>query len=298
MTSILFVRKPHVYLPEIPAYKAFLSEHYPGVSVSETLQDESLDYDAFDIVWHFMGLDTKGRGRYVVHEYNSLSTPPLAHLKNLIKKTVNKRPDRRVFLNEKVRHDFGFRDGAPSHIRDMGIDERFFNVKKNPEYDFVLAGGLGRGPVITKVLDCFATGALQDCSVILIGDAPQDMEDRYAGHDNIIFKGRVPYEDMPALMGRARYGLNIQPDVYPFNVQTSTKLLEYCATGLPVVTTGYTWAAAFEALYGARFFRLPGDMAGFDRQSVENYDFKVPDVSSLKWETIIAQSELFSFLET
>ncbi|PJB71164.1 MAG: glycosyl transferase [Alphaproteobacteria bacterium CG_4_9_14_3_um_filter_47_13] len=297
MTSLLFVRKPQVYLPEIKAYKDFLASRYPFVKVSESLELEEPCFDDFDIVWHFMGFDKEGKGRYVVHEYNSLSAPPVAKLKNRIKGAVNKRPDRRIFLNARVQQDFGFKDNVPAHLRDMGIDEGFFNITKKPVYDFILAGGLNRGAVITKVLDCFASGALQDASILLVGDAPPEIEAKYKSVDNIILKGRIAYQDMPSIIGQARYGLNIQPDIYPFNVQTSTKLIEYCAAGLPVVTTDYLWMRDFEAVRGGSFFKLSTRMDNLSLEAVQNFDFKTPDVTMLKWNHIIAESGIFSFLD-
>ena len=87
MKSILFVRKPYVYLPEVAAYKKYLGAHYPQIEVFESTALGSYRLEDFDVTWHFMGLDTKGGGRYLVHEYNSLSTQPLARLKNKINKT-------------------------------------------------------------------------------------------------------------------------------------------------------------------------------------------------------------------
>jgi len=297
MTSLLFVAKPSVYLPEIPAYRKYLAKHHAGVAISQSTAAEAQPQD-YDIVWRFMGTDTHGEGQYVVHEYNSLSTQPFAKPKNVVKRLINKRPDRRVFLSEKVRQGFGFRDNVPSGLRDMGIDESFFAVKrsKTPDYDFVYAGGLNRGPVIAKVLDRFM-GPLRDAKVLLIGEAPAALSERYKANPNIVFHGRVPYLDIPALMARGRYGFNIMPDIYPFNVQTATKVLEYCAVGLPVVTTDYSWIGDFEKSHDAKFFRISGNFSNLTMDNLARFDFRVPDVKSFMWERVIAESGIFSFLE-
>jgi len=297
MTSILFVRKPHVYLPEITAYRAYLAQRHPKVECFESTDMTDYNPDEYDILWHFMGVDVKGQGAYVVHEYNSLSTRPCARTKNLIKRTINKKPNKRIFLNERVRSDFAFHDDVPSHIRDMGIDEAFFSVPaQKPAYDFIYVGGLNRGPLITRVLDRF-TRPLADATVLLVGDAPEDMQARYQSHKNIIFQGRVDYKDVPALLGQARYGLNIMPDIYPFNVQTSTKVLEYCAVGLPVVSTDYEWINQFEAANNASFYKLSDDLGNLDMALIDAYDFQIPSVGHLKWPTVIGESGIFNFLD-
>lgn len=297
MSKILFVRKPHVYLPELPAYKQYLAKHHPKVTTIESTYLESYNPKEYDIIWHFMGLDTNGAGNYVVHEYNSLSTQPFAKLKNIIKNTINKKPDRRVFLSEKVRADFGFKDDVPSHIRNMGIDEQFFGTKhaESPEYNFIYVGGLNRGPIIEKVLDNFKTN-LKGATVLLVGDAPSELKQRYKDCKNIIFHGRVAYENVPALLGKARYGLNIMPDTYPFNVQTATKVIEYCAAGLPVVTTDYEWIRTFEKETGAACFKIDGQGSNMTMDALAAFEFNSPSCGNLKWEQVIAESGIFGFL--
>lgn len=298
MTSILFVRTDRVYLPEVQAYKAWLARHRPGVEVFESTQDTGgRSVGDFDVVWHFMGLDAAGRGRFVVHEYNSLSTAPFARVKNMVKRAVNARPDRRVFLSPAVRDGFGFRDGVGAALRDMGVDPQFFAAagENTKEWDFILAGGLNRGPAIARALDLF-TGPLREMSVVLVGDAPDNLAARYRGRENIVFHGRAAYADVPGLMARARYGLNIMPDRYPFNVQTATKVLEYCAAGLPVVSTDYRWARRFERETGARFFKLEAGFSGVSPAAIRGFDFAVPPMAHLSWERVIGDSGIFSFL--
>ena len=41
-------------------------------------------------------------------------------------------------------------------------------------------------------------------------------------------------------------GLNFTPDIFPFNVQSSTKTIEYSAAGLGVISNRYIWAETFE----------------------------------------------------
>ena len=298
MTSLLFVRKPDVYLPEVSAYEKYLAKHFPEVKTSQSTDLKDYNLNDYDIVWHFMGLDRSGGGRYVVHEYNSLSTQPFAAQKNIIKRILNAKPNRRVFLNETVKDVFRFNDQIPGYLRDMGIDQAFFNTlpNLNPEYDFICCGGLNRGPVLSRILEHFES-RMDGASILLVGEAPQFLQEQFAGAPNITFQGRVTYDKVPNLMGKARYGLNIMPDIYPFNIQTATKVLEYAAMGLSIVSTDYQWIRQYEEKYGGRCFKLSSDMRNLSMQALEDFDFVTPDLSSLQWHNIIKQSEIFSFLE-
>jgi glycosyltransferase involved in cell wall biosynthesis len=299
MTRLLFVRTPKVYLPEVAAYRDYLSRHCPNVSVFDITDLPSYNAADYDILWRFMGMDLKARGNMVVHEYNSLSAPPYAHIKNTIKKATNGKPDMRVFLNARVRDVFGFRDNLPAYCRDMGVDTAFFNVTKvcAPKYDFVFAGGLDRGPVITKFLDHFAN-TLKGMTLLLVGDVPEHIKQKYKDCSGVIFHGRVPYRDVPSLLAQSRYGLNIMPDVFPFNIQTATKVLEYCALGLPVITTDYPWIRDFEAQHNAALFKLDSDMGNLTREKLEQFTFKIPDMMAYEWGKVIEKSGIFSFLTT
>lgn len=299
MIRLLFVRKPHVYLPEIQAYKDYLAENYPHVQIFETNNLKNKEHLYFDIIWHFMGNDNFAKGRYVVHEYNSLSTQPFAYLKNIIKRKTNAKPHQRVFLNRAVRRFFKFNDNIPNFCRDMGIDSSFFNVKLNedPDYDFVYTGGFNRGLITKQFLDYFSQN-MKNSTLLIVGDAPQKLQDHFKNNQNITFKGRVPYKEIPKLISNARFGLNIMPDVFPFNIQTATKVLEYAAIGLPIITTDYQWIRKFENRYEAKYFKLAPDMSNLSLDALNNYKFIKPNVSNLNWNEIIKKSNIFSFINS
>jgi len=298
MTKLLFVRNSDVYLPEVSAYKAYLQKKYPHVIVNESTEFSGYNPMDFDILWHFMGVDVKGEGDFVVHEYNSASTPPCANAKNLIKKAVNAKPNQRIFLNKTVKEAFNFNDDVPFFMRDMGIDTQFFNTPKpqEPDYDFIMVGGLDRGKPIYDFLDHLVTET-SNFRALLVGNVPDEMRRRYEAAENITFHGRAAYEEVPSLMAKASYGLNIMPDKPPFNLQTSTKALEYCAIGLPIITTNYKWINHFESATGARFFKLEKDLSNLNSYSLSHIDPIVPNVEQFNWDIIIEKSGIFSFLD-
>lgn len=300
MTSILFERRPDVYLPEITAYQSYLTAHQPDVKTYDSVDDPQAKGQKHDIVWRFMGTDIAGQGDCIVHEYNSLSAPPLAGLKNRIKRMINQKPARRVFLNPLVRDDFGFQDDVPGHIRDMGVADAFFEApraaKKEPEFDCVYAGSLYRGTAAERMLAYFNTPEGQKISLLVVGDARQDTMDRYGAHGNITFTGRVPYADVPKHMLRARFGLNIMPLEYPFTMQTATKVLEYSALGLPVISPRYAWIERFMTDRGGRALYIGEGGEGLTLDTIEKYDFSVPKVDDLRWDTVIRESGIFDML--
>lgn len=297
MTTILFERNLNVYLPELAAYKDYIKKNLPDLQAFDSSDLQDYDPKDFDVIWRFMGTDRKGEGRRIIHEYNSLSTPPFASFKNKIKKLVNVRPYARIFLNHAVQKGFFFKDSVPFLYRDMGINHSFLNPElKKAEYDFVYAGSLDRGKIVFSILNHFLR-KLTKTTLLIIGSVPDEIYARYKNAQNIIFTGRVPYEQMPSLMGKARYGLNLMPDRYPFNVQTATKVLEYCAMGLPIVSSSYRWIRDFEKERDAKFFYLSSNLDNFNLRNIESFAFQTPCVSDYEWEKVITQSNVFSLLK-
>lgn len=296
MTRILFERRPHIYLPEIAAYMDYLKAHHPDVKGFDSALLDDVDVNEYDIVWRFMGTDLSGEGAYIVHEYNSLSAPPFAKLKNQVKKCVNRRPDRRVFLNETVRDEFNFRGDIPHNIRDMGVAEGFFAQDPAPEFDFVYTGSLYRGGEVERLMEHFISEKGRKMTLLVVGAARQETIQCYGRHGNVQFTGAVRYEEVPKHMARGRYGLNILPLKYPFTHQTATKVLEYCALGLPVVSVEYEWMQRFMAERGGQAFFLAPDFGNLSLENIGKFDFKVPDVSDLRWDSVIGQSGIFDML--
>lgn len=297
MTTILFEGPAHTYLPEIPAYIRYINEAYPDVKPYVSTDIKDYNANDFDIVWRFMGTDFRGDGRYVVHEYNSLSAGRAPRFKNFVKQTLNAKPDRRVFLNKIVKKGFMFADAVPYIYRDMGIAAQFFELKRQPEYDFVYAGSVNRGPEVMEFIDYFAAN-MSDATILIVGSVNRDILKRYSNHKNIYFAGRVHYEEVAGYIAKGRYGLNLIPDHYPYNLQTATKVLEYCALGMPIVSMKYRWATQFEKKKNGQFFWLDDGFKNLSLSALKAFDFQTPDLGNRRWKTIIGRSGVFDFLKT
>lgn len=282
----------HAYAPEAHAYKEFLTNRGWEVQLDyECVPDEP----AVDIRVCFMGLRPFWSASKLhipeVHEYHSLSTPPYATVKNLIKRCINRQPAGRIFLNETVRKDLLFEDETPAIYRDMGIDRRFFAAQQaNPEFDLIYSGTVrGRLGLVDELLRLAKLGL----KILIVGEVEESTRKLFSIFDHVIFTGRLQQHELPEIYGRAWAGLNYTPDVYPFNCQTSTKTLEYCAAGLGVVSNRYQWASKFMEQRGAAFLWLDNLKA---RTDLNNFSFQIPDVSDLEWSTLLDVAGLDNFL--
>lgn len=231
------------YTPEAYAYADYLRKY--GVEV-QLDQAHMLD-PLHDTHIYFMGLlpfwKKKGSWREV-HEYQSLSTPNFARTKDLLKKVVNRKPDGRIILNDTVRNILNFKDSVPYILRDMGVDDALFQrPSKNPTFDIVYCGSInGRVGLVEQIIRLAELGF----KVLVIGSVTPEVKSILSSAKyNIELAGRVQRKDLPELYRNCRAGLNYTPNIYPFNIQTSTKTLEYLASGLGVISNRYCWSEEF-----------------------------------------------------
>lgn len=242
MKTLCFVLPGKALLPEVQAYREYFSANYQVY-----VRHHTADVAQFDIVWFFMGVPFyRARpGQFVVHEFTSLSTPPYARLKDQIKRYLLPTPSLRVFQNAMQFNILNFNDKVPHLFRDMGVSANFMQpatVKKS--IDLIYAGSMARSRQLDKAL-AKLVAVKPDIRIDLFGIPEPHLQKRFADYHNIAFRGPVDYNDMPRLMHKAHFGLNYVPNVYPYNLQTSTKLLEYAACGLPVIGNYTAWLERF-----------------------------------------------------
>ena len=247
MITVHFVHGARSYLPELAAYQAHI-EHL-GHAVQMHTQAHNVPDDA-QAVWWICGRVPSAQARRLkgavqVHEYASASVAPLAWLKDRIKQWQHPVPDFRVFQSDWVRQRMGFGGTVPEVVpyalRDMGVPDSFLTAQDQqaPEFDLVYLGEMRR---LLHFLPLLHTLGKAGLSLLLVGDVPAALQERLAALGHIQSTGRVPQDQVPAQLLRARAGLNLMPDVLPLAEQTSTKMLEYLALGLPVISNPYAWA--------------------------------------------------------
>lgn len=289
---------PSFHAPEIQAYTHFFTGL--GMECETFYHYGPKDIRGFDIEWRLMGLDTRPRenGRMKIHEYASLSSPPLGRWKDRIKKVANVRPDLRIFLSPTVKKLSGFGEDVPFAFRDMGLAPAFFKScpEEEKKFDLVYSGSLDAERRPKKYIRALYR-QWPDCRLLLLGSISDELRQWMRQYPNVQAVGRTPYWEVPNFLCQARFGLDFRPDVYPLNIQTSTKLLEYCALGLPVISTPYAWLQTFQQESGARFFILSRALDNLTPEAITSFDYRLPNLYNRIWEKVITRSGILQHIE-
>lgn len=293
MIKIAFLHERKSYLPEIDAYERYLNS--TGKFEALIVEDINEIDDTFDIVWKVMGIDMKRQtNAALIHEYATITVGKNAKLKDFIKRLVNIKPDGRVFQNERVRNEYHFNDNIPFIYRDMGIDSKYFGVQAEKKYDFVYVGTMDPSRQLDRMLKFFETHP--QLSIVLIGTPDEGLYKSFGELPNVTFTGRIDNQELPKIAAQAKYGLNYIPDVFPFNEQTSTKLIEYCAMGLDIVTTDYKWVNEFEKEHHGRFFKVDEELSNLSLDALERFEFDTPSLEHMEWTQLFEDAKLIDFL--
>ncbi|MFN7116616.1 MAG: glycosyltransferase [Saprospiraceae bacterium] len=295
--KIAFLHPGNAHLPELEIYRDYFTQH--GFEVNIYTKKDTVYLAEYDIEWHLMGTDftPKVPGRLKIHEYISLSLPPLSKLKNYIKVSFNTTPDLRIFHNTAVKQQLNFEDKAPYLFRDAGIGAHFFNpTPTDKKYDFVYHGSMHRSRHLDQFLTIFAE-RFQHYTLLVVGNPGKTLQSQFHFAKNIYFAGQVPYNMIPNVINQARYGLNYIPPIYPYYLQPSLKLLEYCALGLNIISTDYTWVNHFEQSRSGHFFKINKDWSNFYPDAVLNFPYKTPEVTDLQWINILTSSNILNFIQ-
>ncbi|WP_310626564.1 glycosyltransferase [Limnohabitans sp.] len=308
-----FVRNGPAYLPELDAYVAFITSHGHQALVHE--DSTSVPSNA-QVVWWMCGRVSSTQARrlknaFHIHEYASASVPPHARLKDWVKHWTQPKPDYRIFQNGWVRDRMGFNDGVPHTLRDMGVAQAFFDAAAPAlpvasyeddaparippnTFDLVYLGEMTRLLPFLPLLQAIRAAGR---SLLLIGEVPDALREQLPA--SVTCTGRVPHADVPMQLRRARFGLNLVSNIAPYNQQTSTKLLEYCAVGLPVVSNDYAWVRYFAAHYQGNLHLLrdaPSTWPHSLGQALDAYPYLVPDVRALVWPQLLRALPLWKHL--
>lgn len=282
--------KKTAYTPEAYAYERYLISK--GLKV-QLEQEENLDLNN-DLNIYIMGFRpfwTKLKGKALeIHEYQSLSTAPLANIKDLIKRNINKIPKGRIFLNEIVHNGTKFTDKVPYIYRDMGVDiELFQKQNDNFIYDIVYSGSiLGRKGLIEEILRLAKIGF----KILIIGEVQNLILENFRNYNNVKFVGKVKRSELPELYSKCMAGLNYTPDIYPFNIQTSTKTLEYLASGLTLISNKYEWIDKFSKIKNIEYLNTNNILKIEDLKKIEyTNDFK-----EFEWSNVLEKSNLYEFI--
>lgn len=264
----------NAFLPEAYAYR----DYFKGKGFQCDFVDKGdprlLDYDCA-LLFHGFHPFWKKYPKFIIGEYHSLSTGRYNRIKDVLKSLFNVRSNIYIFLNDDVRKKMWFSKNINYITRSMGYSKEDFESFKSEEkkFDIVYCGSYRDGlwGIIKKLADLGLTIAVVGPEIPF-------------KHELITSFGRKVPMEARKIITQAKYGLNYTPNVFPLNVQDSTKVIEYCAAGLGIITNRYHWINKFEKNRNACFLDLDViDSVGV----VVNYSFVTPDVSDLSWEFIM-----------
>lgn len=295
--KIVFIHPGNAYLPELEAYDAFFTSH--DFTVDIFTKKDKINLSNYDVEWHLMGTDfsPKVAGRLKIHEYTSLSLPPFAKCKNHAKTWINTTPNLRIFLTDVIHQALHFSDTTPHFYRPAGIAHPFLTTDNQPVpfYDFVYLGSMHATRKMEALFNFFLAQFKSE-TLLIIGEAPISLKKQFQSNQ-LHFIGKVPYLKVLNYLKQAKYGINYIPHRYPYMLQPSYKLLDYCAAGLKIITTDYPWVNQFEQERGAHFFKIKKDWSNFHPDLIRNFNYKTPDVSDLQWNSILKESNILNFIQ-
>lgn len=294
---IAFIHPGKAFLPELEMYQNFFRER--GID-SVIMEANGIEPAKVDVEWHFMGKNFRRRFKnsLLIHEYASTSVPPFAQLKNRLKKHINARPDYRIFQNPAIANAFGFTDNVPFGYRDMGVDLTVFSPKQCArDFDFIFCGTITTDMKFEKLLDIFSVGQFKEKSLLVVSKNYDYLKKQYSSHLNITFHGPVDQAKVAELINKSRFAINYKPLGPPYDLQTATKVLEYLACKVPVVTTPTTWIKQFSDTHDSKMFYLPEDLNAVTTFDVEKFDYSFPDLSVFSWDKQILGSGILEFIK-
>ncbi|AXH96871.1 glycosyltransferase family protein [Ornithinimicrobium avium] len=291
MIRVGIARPTRFYGPEIFA----LVHHFandPDVRYVLVEDKEDLDCVELDLAHVVMGFEGRWRRARTprIHDYSSLSTPPWAPLKDRIKRSGQIRPVLRSFLSCFVKEHMDFRDGCPWVLRDMGVSDAFFATSPvgGKEHDMGYAGSLTVARGLVRPLTSLAASGFR---LLLVGEPDSQLRSALAAYPNVTFAGRLRQDDVPEALRTCTYGLNYVPPVTPYQHQTSTKVLEYSALGLKILTNDYPWVRRFQADHDARFAVLDPDRPPTPEE-LAAMPLRNADPETFRWSSVLEASGL------
>lgn len=300
--KIYFVHEGKAIYPELPAYAQFLSDGYEceQISLKKLLGKEDL---AEAICWMMMGhYPQKIKARLVIHDYRSLSVGKLHWVKDKIKKYTNAVPDLRIYPNKAIEAVMGFSDHVPHFYIPVGIADYAKDYValsfEEKECDFCYIGVMSNERKISLILDSFLKRFGTTKTFHLYGVPEDSLEQRYKAHRNIVFKGKRPQKEVFESLKKARVAVNYFPNYFPHTLQTPTKLLEYGALGMRILSNDQPQSRLSCEQYGIQclwaeskdmFQSVPDELSWPDNNGL--------DPTPMLWPSILTESDVIAQLQ-
>jgi hypothetical protein len=285
--------KKNAYVPETYAYKQFFEKKGYAVELFNAGEENN----NYDICIYYPGIRTvfeseRNKSVIKIHDYASLSTPPYPHVKNAIKRIINAVPSGYVYLNQIVRSGYNIKNKKPYIFRDMGVDSKIFQKKSsNSEYDVIYVGSVTNRYGLLPTIKYLSKIGLK---ILIVGELKKNEYKYFKNIHRVDTVGRVERSDLPQIYANAKCGLNYTPNIYPYNLQTSTKTLEYCAAGLGVLSNKNNWIIEFERKRSGHFLYIDDIV---NKNVFDEFNYVVPDVGDLEWNNLFEKIGIMKFID-
>jgi hypothetical protein len=276
------------YLPEIFAYRDYFIEN----NIKVVISDNELSLKNCDIIIMFCGffLKKKLSNKFYIHDYSSLSTPPLCNVKDLIKKYLNYKPNLRIFNSKLIKDHMNYNDKVPYIIRSQGVLKNFFQKRpKKFSYDFLYSGSIETRKGLEKI---FFKYLKLGFSILVIGKVSNTYKMKFSNFTKIKFLGPKKYTHIHKYYKMCNYGLNYIPDEFPYNAQYSTKFLEYSASKLNIVSNKTFYEKNFKK-YKIKIFMMKIFITAKD---LKNSKFQHINLLNYEWNLVLKKSGILKKL--
>ena len=273
------------YLPEIIAYRNYFIKN----NIKVVISDKELLLKNCDIIIMFCGffLKKKLKNKFYIHDYSSLSTPPLCEIKDFIKKYFNFKPDLRIFNSKLIKNHMNYNDKVPYIIRSQGVLKTFFQKRSNNfKYDFLYTGSIETRKGLDKI---FFKYLKMGFSILVIGNVSDDYKLKFSNFSKIKFLGPKKYMHIHKYYKMCNYGLNYIPDEFPYNAQYSTKFLEYSASKLKIVSNKTAFMKEISKKYKIKNVY---DEDIHSAQDLKNAKFQHLNLHNYEWDMVIKKSRI------
>lgn len=295
LETLYFVHEGRAAYPEIAAYQSFFAPRFTCQSVRpEALASGKVNERT--LAWYMMGFYPRRPAvQFVLHDYRSLSVGRGHACKDWVKRVFTARPDLRIFQNEEMAAVMGFRDNVSTFFLPMGVPDSVLSLRQEPVAapvcDFCYIGALSQERQSWRMIDSFLRRFGASKTFHLYGTPEESIAARYRDHANIVFHGAAPQETVFRALRRTRVAVNYFPDHFPHTLQTPTKLLEYAALGLRVLSNEHPQSRLTAARYGLHSLWGEGaDMFRAVPDTLEWMGNEAFDPTPLLWPSVIAAS--------
>tara|TARA_B110000305_G_C19270340_1_gene554123 strand:- start:91 stop:966 length:876 start_codon:yes stop_codon:yes gene_type:complete len=277
------------YLPEIIAYRNYFIENNIKVIIS----DQELLLKNCDVIIVFCGffLKKKLKNKFYIHDYSSLSTPPLCKVKDLIKRYFNYEPNLRIFNSKLIKNQMSYKDKVPYIIRSQGVLKTFFQKRqKKFTYDFLYTGSIETRKGLEEI---FFKYLKLGFSILVIGNVSNSYKIKFSNFAKIKFLGAKKYIHIHKYYKICKYGLNYIPDEFPYNAQYSTKFLEYSASKLNIVSNKTPFMKEISKKYKIKNIY---DEDIHTTQDLKDAQFQHINLLNYEWNVVLKKSGILKKL--